>query len=97
MKFCWGCDEIRASNPRKQKTDKRDARHILSLLCKIVFRRSGCLRWRTMRCGSCCCIVAAWYGCARGSRTSWMGWPRTKLAEPAGVVTTAAEQIEGLP
>jgi len=29
--------EIRASNPRKQKTDKRDARHILSLLVQDRF------------------------------------------------------------
>lgn len=29
--------EIRASNPRKQKTDKRDARHILSLLVEDRF------------------------------------------------------------
>jgi transposase len=29
--------QIRASNPRKQKTDKRDARHILELLCQGRF------------------------------------------------------------
>src|SRR5215472_19233879 len=36
--------EIRAAMVRKQKTDSRDARHILDLLCRIVFRGSGFLR-----------------------------------------------------
>ena len=38
--------QIRASNPRKQKTDKRDARHILALLVEdrfpAVWQRGRC-------------------------------------------------------
>ena len=75
---------IHASASREQRTDKRDARHILRLLVENRFpavwqpsvanedQRQLLLR------GSCCYIVADWYVCVRGSRTSWMRWPRTR-------------------
>ena len=43
---------IRASYVRKQKTDRRDAGHILRLLVRGGFRRCGCPRRRSGICGS---------------------------------------------
>ena len=59
--------EIRTRRVRKQKTDRQDAQHILRLLLKIAFRRSGCPVGRTAICGSCCGIVIAWCRHARVS------------------------------
>ena len=58
--------QIRASNPRRQKTDKRDAEHILGCWWRIVSPSSGSRRQRTNNCGNSCCIAVAWSGCARG-------------------------------
>ena len=41
--------QIRASYVRKQKTDRRDAKHILQLLVEDDFRASGC---QALRCAT---------------------------------------------
>jgi len=51
--------QIRASYVRQQKTDKRDAAHILKLLVG-GFPASGCRRVRCGICGSCSCIATNW-------------------------------------
>ena len=58
--------QIRASVVRQQKTDRRDAVHLLQLLLEERFPKSGCPAWRSGTCGSCC-----WSGtsrCRRGRR-----------------------------
>ena len=55
---------IRAKRGRKQKTDREDARHILKLLLKDIFRESGYPTGRTAICGNCCGTATAW--CKRG-------------------------------
>jgi transposase len=58
--------EIRARRVRKKKTDREDARHILKLLLKDDFRRSGYRTGRIVMYGSCCGTGTAWCRCARG-------------------------------
>ena len=69
---------IRASNPHRQKTDSGMPGTFCKCCWKSDFRQSGSHRRRTRKCGSYCCIVAAWFGCASGSRTSWTPWVRTR-------------------
>ena len=53
--------QIRASYVRQQKTDKRDAAHILKLCwSRGGFRGSGCRRVKCATCGNCCCIGTSW-------------------------------------
>ena len=59
--------EIRRKRGRKQKTDRQDAQHILDLLLKNDFPRSGCRTGRIEICGNCCGIGTAWYKHGRGS------------------------------
>ncbi len=56
---------IRAAVVRRQKTDQRDADHILTLLLESVFPDCGCRRRKSAMCGSCCCIVMLWCDCGR--------------------------------
>ncbi len=65
---------IHASAPREQRTDKRDARHILRLLMEIRFPAI----WATRNSGSYCCIAVGWCACGRGSEISWIRSPRTR-------------------
>ena len=58
--------QIRASYVRKQKTDKRDAAHVLKLLLEDRFPAFGFRIGRSVICASCCCIATSWWGCARG-------------------------------
>jgi transposase len=53
--------EIRAAMVRKQKTDSRDALHILDLCSRTVFPGSGCRRRRSETCGRCCGIGTSWF------------------------------------
>ena len=53
--------EIRATMVRKQKTDSRDALHILDLMLQNGSRRSGFLPQRSAMCGSFCGIATRWY------------------------------------
>lgn len=48
---------IRAKRGRKEKTDREDARHILKLLVKDDFPRSGYRTGRTAICGNYCGTV----------------------------------------
>ena len=52
--------EIRAAMVRKQKTDARDALHILDLLVANRFRGSGYRRRWSRMYGNCCGIVTSW-------------------------------------
>ena len=59
--------QIRASYVRKQKTDKRDAAHILKLVVEgrfsaLVDARTG----SSAICGSWCCIGTNWWRFAAG-------------------------------
>jgi transposase len=56
--------QIRASYVRKQKTDKRDAAHILKLLLENRFPRLWTASSAT--CGSWCCIGTSWWRYAAG-------------------------------
>jgi len=58
--------QIRATEPRKQKHDRRDA---------IAFRRSGCLRRSYKICGPCCGTRISGCACARESRMHRRPWP----------------------
>ncbi len=49
-----------ASGGRKQKTDRQDAQHILGLLLKDDFRRSGYRAGRIGICANCYGIAIAW-------------------------------------
>ena len=53
--------EIRAAMVRKQKTDSRDALHILACYSRTVFPASGYRRWRNGICGKCCGIGTSWF------------------------------------
>ena len=55
--------KIRASVIRKQKTDARDAAHLLELLAAIAFPRSGGRRGKSAICGSWCGSGRSWCGC----------------------------------
>src|SRR6476660_4638059 len=58
--------QIRASYVRKQKTDKRDAAHILRLVVETAFRACGRRTGSNAICGSWCCIGTSWWRCAAG-------------------------------
>jgi len=59
--------KIRASEPRKQKHDRRDAALLLKLLAeKTASLLSGCPRWSNEIYARCCCTVIS--GCAFGRR-----------------------------
>ena len=56
--------QIRASYVRQQKTDKRDAMHILKLLLEDRFPRLWTPRpRRSATSGSCWCIATNWCAC----------------------------------
>jgi transposase len=65
--------QIRAAAVRKQKTDSRDARHILDLLLRDKFPRIW-IRPRIATCARCCVIATSWCACAPRSRTSCTAW-----------------------
>jgi len=52
--------QIRASYVRKQKTDKRDAAHILKLMMETGFHACGRRTGSSAICGSWCCIGTSW-------------------------------------
>jgi len=84
-------------NPRRQKTDKRDAEHILVCWWRIVSPPSGSRRQRTNNCGNCCCIAVAWSGCARGDEpVGWDGQERRAIV-PGGWSVKRRKAIEALP
>ncbi len=58
--------QIRASYVRKQKTDKRDAAHILRLLVEGRFPKLWVPRPNSGTCDSCCCIATSWWRFGRG-------------------------------
>jgi hypothetical protein len=57
---------IRASSVRRQKTDKRDAAHILKLVVEGRFRGCGLRTGSSGTCGSWCCIGTSWWRSAAG-------------------------------
>jgi transposase len=63
--------QIRASYVRKQKTDRRDAKHILQLLVEGRFHVSGYQVQRCVTIASCSSIGTNWCRYARGSRTNY--------------------------
>jgi len=58
--------QIRASYVRKQKTDKRDATHILKLMRKSGSRDCGRRTGSSATCDNWYCIDTSWCRCARG-------------------------------
>src|ERR1700683_4935339 len=66
--------KVRASVVRKQKTDRRDAEHLLQLLIENRFRGSGCRAWRCGMCGSCWCIGTSKCSRGRGRKTNCKRW-----------------------
>ena len=58
--------QIRASYVRKQKTDKRDAGHILKLVWRDGFRVCGVPTGSSATCDNWCCIGTSWWRFARG-------------------------------
>ena len=56
--------QIRAAMVRKQKTDARDAAHLLHCWWKNASRASGDRRWRSAICRSWWGIGRSWCGCA---------------------------------
>ena len=52
---------IRAKRVRKQRTDRLDARHILTLLVEGRFPRIWVASWETAIYGSCCGIGIEWF------------------------------------
>src|SRR5262249_49594623 len=54
---------IRAAMVRKQKTDARDARHIVDLLLENRFPRIWIPTPRSVICDSCCGIATRWFVC----------------------------------
>jgi transposase len=58
--------EIRASNPRKQKTDKRDARHILRLLVEDRFPAIWQPPLENEEQRQLLLLAAGWCRCGRG-------------------------------
>ena len=56
--------KIRAMVPRKTKTDRRDAAHLLQLLVEIAFPLSGCPIPACEICARWWPIACAWFGCA---------------------------------
>ena len=57
--------QIRASVVRQQKTDGRDATHMLDLLLEGRFPRIWVPSLRCAMCGSCCGTGRSWWGYAR--------------------------------
>jgi transposase len=53
--------EIHAARVRKQKTDSRDACHLLDCCCRTGFRGSGLLRRRSGTYGNCYGIGTSWF------------------------------------
>jgi hypothetical protein len=71
--------EIRASMVRKQKTDARDAAHLLELLLRADgFRACGGRRWRNAICGNWCGIGRSWCGCGMRLAINCTRWPWAK-------------------
>ena len=58
--------QIRASYVRKQKTDKRDAAHILKLVTQGRFPRLWTRTGSSAICGNWCCIGTSWWRFAAG-------------------------------
>lgn len=90
---------IRAAVVRKQKTDPRDARHLLELLCTDRFPRTGCPHRSSEIFGNCSCIATSWCAGGRSYAISCPPWrarraflPRTRFWTRAG-----QSQLEGLP
>lgn len=66
--------QVRASVVRRQKTDRRDAEHLLQLLLEERFPRIWVPSWKSGMCGSCWCIGTSRCRHGHAPRTSCRPW-----------------------
>ena len=59
--------KIAAKRVRKEKTDRLDAQHILTLMAKDDFSRIWVPSWENRKCDNCSGIAIAWCRLAHGS------------------------------
>ena len=86
--------QIRASMVRKQKTDARDAAHLLQLLMERTLPAHLAAARRSAICGSWCGIARSWCGCATRSGINCTRWPWVKAYAARSSCSPKKDEVE---